>query len=101
MPVQKQTQAGERTRFKAFVAFGDEIEYVGLGSECAKEVATAYKMAVKKAKLAVISVSSGYYGDEVAKPHTLPIKTGKCKSVLVLLIPSPKRNCCRSCRSCR
>uniref|UniRef100_A0A8C5W5H0 40S ribosomal protein S2 n=1 Tax=Microcebus murinus TaxID=30608 RepID=A0A8C5W5H0_MICMU len=32
MPVQKQTRAGQRTRFKAFVAIGDYNGHVGLGS---------------------------------------------------------------------
>ena len=31
MPVQKQTRAGQRTRFKAFVAIGDHAGHVGLG----------------------------------------------------------------------
>ncbi|XP_040589159.1 40S ribosomal protein S2-like [Mesocricetus auratus] len=41
MPVQKQTQAGQRTKFKAFVAIGDYNGHVGLGVKCSKEVATA------------------------------------------------------------
>merc|ERR1712209_233094 len=41
MPVQKQTRAGQRTRFKAFVAIGDYNGHVGLGVKCSKEVATA------------------------------------------------------------
>merc|ERR1711887_465621 len=39
MPVQKQTRAGQRTRFKAFVAIGDYNGHVGLGVKCSKEVA--------------------------------------------------------------
>jgi len=31
MPVQKQTRAGQRTRFKAFVIVGDADGHVGLG----------------------------------------------------------------------
>merc|ERR1711862_1052185 len=38
MPVQKQTRAGQRTRFKAFVAIGDYNGHVGLGVKCSKEV---------------------------------------------------------------
>merc|ERR1711872_319043 len=34
MPVQKQTRAGQRTRFKAFVAIGDYNGHVGLGVKC-------------------------------------------------------------------
>ena len=41
MPVQKQTRAGQRTRFKAFVTIGDYNGHVGLGVKCSKEVATA------------------------------------------------------------
>src|SRR5690349_7833235 len=41
MPVQKQTRAGQRTRFKAFVIVGDADGHVGLGVKCSKEVATA------------------------------------------------------------
>ena len=40
MPVQKQTRAGQRTRFKAFVVVGDQNGHVGLGVKCAKEVST-------------------------------------------------------------
>ena len=43
MPVQKQTCAGQRTRFKAFVIVGDSNGHVGLGVKCSKEVAGAIK----------------------------------------------------------
>merc|ERR1712054_412002 len=46
MPVQKQTRAGQRTRFKAFVAIGDYDGHVGLGVKCSKEVATAGNFAM-------------------------------------------------------
>ena len=62
MPVQKQTQAGQRTRFKAFVAIGDFDGHVGLGVKCAKEVATAIRGAIILAKLSVIPVRRGYWG---------------------------------------
>merc|ERR1712108_113206 len=39
MPVQKQTTAGQRTRFKAFVVVGDGAGHLGLGVKCASEVA--------------------------------------------------------------
>ena len=38
MPVQKQTRAGQRTRFKAFVAVGDYNGHVGLGVKCPKKL---------------------------------------------------------------
>uniref|UniRef100_A0A8C3YIX4 40S ribosomal protein S2 n=1 Tax=Catagonus wagneri TaxID=51154 RepID=A0A8C3YIX4_9CETA len=40
IPVQKQTCAGQQTRFKAFVAIGDYNGHVGLGVKWSKEVAT-------------------------------------------------------------
>merc|ERR1711868_304491 len=40
-PVQKQTTAGQRTRFKAFVVVGDGAGHLGLGVKCAAEVAAA------------------------------------------------------------
>merc|ERR1712098_311979 len=91
MPVQKQTRAGQRTRFKAFVAVGDYNGHVGLGVKCSKEVATAIRGAIILAKLSVIPVRRGYWGNKIGKPHTVPCKvTGKCGSVLVRLIPAPR-----------
>merc|ERR1712193_273911 len=91
MPVQKQTRAGQRTRFKAFVAIGDFNGHVGLGVKCSKEVATAIRGAIILAKLSVIPVRRGYWGNKIGKPHTVPCKvTGKCGSVMVRLIPAPR-----------
>jgi len=91
MPVQKQTRAGQRTRFKAFVAIGDFNGHVGLGVKCSKEVATAIRGAIILAKLSIVPVRRGYWGNKIGKPHTVPCKvTGKCGSVLVRLIPAPR-----------
>ena len=90
-PVQKQTRAGQRTRFKAFVLVGDHDGHVGLGVKCAKEVATAIRGALTLAKLAVVPVRRGYWGNKVGAPHTVPQKcTGKCGSVRVRLVPAPR-----------
>lgn len=116
MPVQKQTRAGQRTRFKAsyiyrfylcwlgcvillvplfllqaFVAIGDYNGHVGLGVKCSKEVATAIRGAIILAKLSIVPVRRGYWGNKIGKPHTVPCKvTGRCGSVLVRLIPAPR-----------
>merc|ERR1711894_88995 len=91
MPVQKQTRAGQRTRFKAFVAVGDYNGHMGLGVKCSKEVATAIRGAIILAKLSIIPVRRGYWGNKIGKPHTIPCKvTGRCGSVLVRLIPAPR-----------
>jgi len=91
IPVQKQTRAGQRTRFKAFVIVGDSDGHVGLGVKCAKEVATAIRGGIIAAKLAVIPVRRGYWGNMIGAPHTVPTKvTGKCGSVSVRLVPAPR-----------
>jgi small subunit ribosomal protein S2e len=91
MPVQKQTRAGQRTRFKAFVVVGDSEGHVGLGVKCSKEVATAIRGAIILAKLSVLPVRRGYWGNKIGAPHTVPTKmTGKCGSVRVRLVPAPR-----------
>lgn len=83
-PVQKQTRAGQRTRFKAIVIIGDSDGHVGLGIKTAKEVATAIRAAIIIAKLSVIPVRRGYWGANLGQPHSLPCKeSGKCGSVTV------------------
>jgi len=90
-PVQKQTRAGQRTRFKAYVIIGDSDGHVGLGVKCSKEVATAIRGAIIQAKLAVIPVRRGYWGNMIGAPHTVPTKVhGKCGSVMVRLVPAPR-----------
>merc|ERR1712083_1118909 len=90
-PVQKQTRAGQRTRFKAFVIVGDCNGHVGLGVKCSKEVATAIRGAIILAKLSVIPIRRGYWGSTFGAPHTVPCKvTGKCGSVRFRIIPAPK-----------
>lgn len=91
MPVQKQTRAGQRTRFKAFVIIGDSAGHVGLGVKCSKEVATAIRGAIILAKLTLVPVRRGYWGNMIGTPHTVPMKvTGKCGSVTVRLVPAPR-----------
>lgn len=91
MPVQKQTCAGQRTRFKAFVVVGDSDGHVGLGVKCSKEVAGAIKGALIMAKLSVIPVRRGYWGSILGAPHTVPSKiTGKCGSITARIIPAPR-----------
>jgi len=90
-PVQKQTRAGQRTRFKAFVVCGDQDGHIGLGSKTSKEVATAIRGAIIQAKLSIIPVRRGYWGNKMGAPHTVPMKvTGKCGSVRIRLVPAPR-----------
>lgn len=91
MSVQKQTRAGQRTRFKAFVVVGDSNGHVGLGVKCSKEVATSIRGAIILAKLSIIPVRRGYWGSTLGEPHTVPSKvTGKSGSVTARLVPAPR-----------
>jgi small subunit ribosomal protein S2e len=91
MPVQKQTRAGQRTRFKAFVIVGDSDGHIGLGVKCSKEVATAIRGAIILAKLSVVPVRRGYWGNKIGTVHTVPCKiTGRCGSVRLRLVPAPR-----------
>jgi small subunit ribosomal protein S2e len=91
MPVQKQTSAGQRTRFKAFVIVGDKNGHLGMGVKCAKEVAIAIRGGIIAAKMALIPVRRGFWGDRFGDVHTVPAKTnGKCGSVSVRIIPAPR-----------
>jgi ribosomal protein uS5 len=90
-PVQKQTQAGQRTRFKAFVVVGDESNYIGLGWKCHKEVQGAIKGAIMSAKMSIVPIRKGYWGNKIGNTHTVPCKvTGKSGSVRVRLVPAPR-----------
>jgi ribosomal protein uS5 len=90
-PVQKQTTAGQRTRFKAAVVVGDYNGHIGLGHKCSKEVAGAIRGALIDAKLNIFPIRRGYWGNRFGAPHTVPCKvTGKCGSVRFRCIPAPR-----------
>merc|ERR1712173_490137 len=93
-PVQKQTRAGQRTRFKATVVVGDSAGHVGLGVKCSKEVANAIRAAIILAKLSVIPIRRGYWG---TKHRSMQ---GTCQMWIrpYATHPRPKRYryCCRS-----
>jgi small subunit ribosomal protein S5 len=91
--VQKQTDAGERSRFKAVVAVGNGEGYVGVGDGKAKQVRVAIDKAIIQAKLNVTPVRRGCGSWECGcnQPHSLPFKVkGKCGSVSVEIIPGPR-----------
>merc|ERR1712079_397119 len=90
-PVQKMTSAGQRNRFVCYVLVGDQNGHIGLGQKCAKEVATAIRGGIIDAKMSLIPVRRGYWGNKIGLPHTVPMKvSGKCGSVRVRLIPAPR-----------
>ena len=91
--VQKQTDAGEKSRFRAVVAVGDNNGYLGVGDGKAKQVRTAIDKATLQAKLKVIPVRRGCGSWECGcgRSHSLPFRvTGKCGSVRVDIVPGPR-----------
>jgi small subunit ribosomal protein S5 len=91
--VQKQTDAGEKSRFKAIVAVGNRDGYVGLGGGKAKQVRTAIEKAAVNARLNICFVRRGCGSWECGcgKPHSLSFQTtGKRGGVEGVLIPGPR-----------
>ncbi|WP_457558087.1 30S ribosomal protein S5 [Candidatus Harpocratesius sp.] len=91
--VQKQTDAGEQSRFKCSVVVGNEDGFVGLYSSKNKEVGPGIRKAIAKAKLSMIPVKRGCGSWECncGGNHSIPFETsGKMGSVRVTLKPAPK-----------
>lgn len=91
--VQKQTDAGEISRYKVIVVMGNQDGYVGIGSGKAKQLRIAIQKAITNAKMNIIPVRRGCGSWECTcgEPHSLPFKVmGKAGSVRVLLLPAPK-----------
>lgn len=89
--VQKATSAGQRTRFKAYIVMGDGNGHIGIGSRVGKEASPALQASLIAAKLNIVPVRRGYWGNKIGEPHTIPMKvTGKCGSVSVRLVPAPR-----------
>jgi len=91
--VQKQTDAGEKTRFRAVVAVGNEDGVVGLVSGKATHIRVAIDKAALDARRNLIIVRRGCGSWECGcgRPHSLPFKVeGKCGAVRVVLIPGPR-----------
>ncbi len=91
--VQKQTDAGELTRFVAIVAVGDGAGWFGVGRGKASQMRLAIEKATSSALLNVIPVKigCGSWECKCGRTHSIPFKTsGKGGSVKVELIPGPR-----------
>jgi small subunit ribosomal protein S5 len=91
--VQKQTDAGESSRFKCTVVVGNSDGYIGIGSAKNKEVGPGIRRAITKAKLSIIPVKRGCGSWECncGGHHSVPFKIdGKMGSVRITLKPAPK-----------
>jgi small subunit ribosomal protein S5 len=91
--VQKQTDAGEKSRFKALVVVGNYNGLFGLGVGKAKQVRAAIQKATIDAKLNIVPVKRGCGSWECGcrDPHSIPFQVvGKCGSVRIQLLPGPR-----------
>lgn len=91
--VQKQTDAGEQSRFKVAVVVGNEDGLVGVGTAKAKQLRFAIDKAIEDAKLKIIPVNRGCGSWECSctRPHSIPFQvTGKSGSLKITLKPAPR-----------
>ncbi|MCE4612774.1 MAG: 30S ribosomal protein S5 [Desulfurococcales archaeon] len=91
--VQKMTDAGRITRFRAVVVVGNGDGYVGLGKGKARQFRFAIEKAIRNAKLNIIPVRRGCGSWECTcgEAHSVPfIVRGKSGSVEITLKPAPK-----------
>lgn len=91
--VQKQTDAGEKSQFRAVVVVGNRDGYVGLGSGKASQVRSAIEKSAVNARLNITPVRRGCGSWECGcgKHHSMPFQvSGECGGVEVVLIPGPR-----------
>jgi len=91
--VQKQTDAGERSRFRAIVAVGNSDGLIGLGTGKAPRVRNAIEKGIRIAKMNLYPIrrGCGSWECDCGEPHTIPFKVqGKSGSVVMTLLPGTK-----------
>ena len=91
--VQKQTDAGEMTRFNALVAVGNEAGWFGIGKGKSSQMRMSIDKATNAAYLNVIPVKLGCGSWECKcnQLHSVPFKVrGRGGSVTIDIIPGPR-----------
>lgn len=91
--VQRQTDAGEKSRFTACCAVGNRNGYVGIGEAKTQEIGPAIRKAIGIAKLNISPVRRGCGSWECScsDPHSIPFKTrGKTSNCEVIAKSAPK-----------
>ncbi|MBD3352115.1 MAG: 30S ribosomal protein S5 [Candidatus Lokiarchaeota archaeon] len=91
--VQKQSDSGQQSRFKAIVCVGNRNGYVGIATSKTKEVGHGIRKAIAAAKLNIIPVKRGCGSWECncGGDHSIPYTVhGKSGSVKVTLKPAAK-----------
>ncbi|MEM0075942.1 MAG: 30S ribosomal protein S5 [Nitrososphaerota archaeon] len=91
--VQKQTDAGELTRFRAVVAVGEEQGWFGIGHAKASQMRVAIEKATVVAMLNIIPIAQGCGSWECrcGTNHSIPFRLeGKSGSVRIVVMPAPR-----------
>src|SRR6059036_969489 len=91
--VQKQTDAGEMTRFSALVAVGNEAGWFGIGMGKASQMRIAIDKATTNSYLNIIPVKLGCGSWECRCNvyHSIPFRvSGKGGSVTIEIVPGPR-----------
>ena len=91
--VQKQTDAGEKSQFRAVVVVGNRDGYVGLGSGKGRQVRSAIEKGAVDARLNINPIRRGCGSWECGcgKHHSLPFQiSGSCGGVEIVIIPGPR-----------
>jgi small subunit ribosomal protein S5 len=91
--VQKQTDAGEMTRFSALVAVGNEAGWFGIGMGKASQMRLAIDKATTSSYLNIIPVKLGCGSWECrcSQLHSVPFKVrGRGGSVTIDVLPGPR-----------
>jgi len=91
--VQKQTDAGERSRFRAVVAIGNDDGLIGVGIGKAPRVRNAIEKGIRDAKMKLYPIrrGCGSWECDCGEPHSVPFRvSGKSGSVTMTLIPGSK-----------
>ena len=91
--VQRMSDSGRRTRFAVTALVGNGNGYVGIGRAHAKEVGSAIRKGVGRAKLNIIHTERGCGSWQCGcgREHSVPFAvTGKSGSTEITILPAPR-----------
>jgi len=91
--VQRMSDSGRRTRFAVTALVGNGNGYVGIGRAHAKEVGSAIRKGVGRAKLNIIHTQRGCGSWQCGcgREHSVPFAvTGKSGSAEITILPAPR-----------
>ena len=68
--------------------------YLGVSMLSSMQVATAIRGAIIQAKMSVVPVRRGYWGNKIGKPHTVPTKVRCSCTCVAVTLSSALHACC-------